>query len=349
MYTHHIVTVNYRGIGRHSARLCSNTSYTLCFVSLITRQIKPTLLLLYYIIRVLGVSPETTAEDIKNTFLQVGVGEVIDLRRGFLDPRRLPGVTNGTWLARVKIIDPNKNIPPYIIRREEGELWSLNFDGRRFVCWKCGSPDHIGDKCKDQERTFDEVFGEDNEDENAPLSWAAVVKGDSGLGEDLRARRDAMAKQIKDSNAEKAQEKKEAEEKRRAELEESENRRRENDLARQEALQKAKDLGTNFVNGSGETVTADNLGEGDTFDEGSDADFLALTLPPLPRRESGRGVGIVRRGEGDTGVVGSTVQREAGRGFGNAGGGEEDSGGGGNAGGGEEDSGGGGSAFRDGQ
>ena len=52
-------------------------------------------------------------------------------------------------------MDPNRHIPPYIIRREEGELWSLNFEGRRFVCWKCGSPDHIGDKCKDQERTFE--------------------------------------------------------------------------------------------------------------------------------------------------------------------------------------------------
>ena len=52
------------------------------------------------LIRVLGVSPETTADDIKNTFVEVGVGEVIDLRRVFLDPKRLPGVTNGTgWLG----------------------------------------------------------------------------------------------------------------------------------------------------------------------------------------------------------------------------------------------------------
>ena len=67
-----------------------------------------------HVIRVLGVSPETTADDIKNTFVEVGVGEVIDLRRGYLDPKRLPGVTNGTWLARVKIMDPEKHIPPYL-------------------------------------------------------------------------------------------------------------------------------------------------------------------------------------------------------------------------------------------
>ena len=91
------------------------------------------------VIGVLGVSPETTSDDIKYTFLQVGIGEVVDLRKGLLDPKRMPGVTNGTWIVRVRISNPNKVIPPYIIRREEGELWSLNFDGRRFVCWKSGS------------------------------------------------------------------------------------------------------------------------------------------------------------------------------------------------------------------
>ena len=131
-------------------------------------------------------------------------------------------------------MDANKHIPPYIIRREEGELWSLNFEGRKFVCWKCGSSDHIGDKCKDQERTFEEVFGDD--EEVSPNSWAAVVKGNSGLGDDLRAKRDAMAKQIKDSNEVKAREKKEADEKRRFELEELENKRKDDEIARQEAL-----------------------------------------------------------------------------------------------------------------
>ena len=73
------------------------------------------------------------------------------------------------------------------------------------MCWKCGSPDHIGDKCRDQERTFEEVFGDDSEE--SPLSWAAVVKGDSVMDNELRARRDAIAKQIKDSNEVKAKEK----------------------------------------------------------------------------------------------------------------------------------------------
>ena len=111
------------------------------------------------IIRLLGISPDTTSEEIRNTFAQVGIGEVVDSRKGLLDPKRMPAVTNGTWLIKVRILDPDKPIPPCIIRREEGELWSLNFEGRRFVCWKCGSSDHIGDKCRGPEKTFEEVFG----------------------------------------------------------------------------------------------------------------------------------------------------------------------------------------------
>ena len=125
------------------------------------------------VITVLGASPKTTEEDIKAAFVEAGIGEAVESTRGLLDQRRLPGVTNGKWKVRVKIDNPEKEIPSYIIRKEEGELWSLQYDGRRFVCWKCGSPDHIGDKCKEQERTFEEVFGEENGP--ASVSWAAFV------------------------------------------------------------------------------------------------------------------------------------------------------------------------------
>ena len=127
-------------------------------------------------------------------------------------------MTNGKWKVKVKIDNPDMKIPSYIIRKEEGELWSLSFDGRRFVCWKCGSPDHIGDKCRAMEKTFEEVFGESGSDEAAPASWAAVVKGRTGTGPDLSAKRDSFAKQIRENNERKAREKKEAEEKRQAEL-----------------------------------------------------------------------------------------------------------------------------------
>ena len=109
------------------------------------------------IITVLGACPETTEEEMKAAFIEAGIGEVVEVSRGLLDEKRLPGVSNGKWKVRVKILDPDRNIPSYIIRKEEGELWSLLFDGRRSVCWKCGSADHIGDKCREHDRTFEEV------------------------------------------------------------------------------------------------------------------------------------------------------------------------------------------------
>ena len=109
----------------------------------------------------------------------------------------------------VKILDPDRVIPSYIIRKEEGELWSLLFDGRRFVCWKCGSADHIGDKCREHERTFEEVFGENNDNGGtAPVSWAAIVKGKGGLNPDLTMKRDNYARQIRELNEKKAKDKK---------------------------------------------------------------------------------------------------------------------------------------------
>ena len=71
-------------------------------------------------VSLLGVSPETGEEEIRETFMEVGIGEVIEIKKGMLDSGRLPGVTNGTWSLRVKFIDPDKIIPSYIHRRDEG-------------------------------------------------------------------------------------------------------------------------------------------------------------------------------------------------------------------------------------
>ena len=88
-------------------------------------------------IRLLGVSPETGAEEIKRSFVEAGIGEVLEIKKGVLDANRLPGVTNGTWELRVKFHDPEKVIPSYIHRRDEGELWSLNFEvWKWFPYWR---------------------------------------------------------------------------------------------------------------------------------------------------------------------------------------------------------------------
>ena len=126
-------------------------------------------------IRLMGASPEITEVEIKETFQSLEIGEVIEIKKGVLDTKRLPGVTNGTWVLRVKIVDPEKVIPSYIHRRDEGELWSLNFEGRIFCCWKCGNGDHIGDKCREQSRTFEEVFNGSMSDEDfVKPTWAAA-------------------------------------------------------------------------------------------------------------------------------------------------------------------------------
>ena len=126
--------------------------------------------------------------------------------------KELPGVTNGTWSLRVKISDPEKSIPSYIHRRDEGELWSLNFEGRAFCCWKCGSPSHIGDKCKDQSKTFEEIF---NDSVNATESsgkptWAAVVRSGNGDMEPHRKRVREVEMKVKADNLRKAHDLKEA-------------------------------------------------------------------------------------------------------------------------------------------
>ena len=76
--------------------------------------------------------------------MDVGIGEVIEIKKGMLDSGRLPGVTIGTWTLRVKILDPDNIIPSYIHRRDEGELWSLNFEGRASAAGSVGVGTTLG-------------------------------------------------------------------------------------------------------------------------------------------------------------------------------------------------------------
>ena len=195
-------------------------------------------------VRLLGVSPETGEEEIKETFMELGIGEVIELKKGWLDVRRLPGVTNGTWALRVKILDPDKIIPSYIHRRDEGELWSLNFEGRIFCCWKCGSGTHIGDRCRDHTRTFEEIFNGSVSDENFEKpTWAAVVRSGQGVGDQEEVQRQKtreMEVKIKESNKKRDRERRDLEEQKRLEREEIERQNYLTNKERQEAIEKVK-------------------------------------------------------------------------------------------------------------
>ena len=176
--------------------------------------------------RLLGVSPETGEDEIKETFKNLGIGEVVEIKKGMIDEKRLPGVTNGTWTLRVKITDHEKFIPSYIHRRDEGELWSLNFEGRVFCCWKCGSGSHIGDKCREVSKTFDEVFNGSASDENfVQPTWAAVVRSGQFSDANQEARAKEMEERVKEDNKRKALEKRFLQ----ARHEEEERKRKENE------------------------------------------------------------------------------------------------------------------------
>ena len=190
-------------------------------------------------IRLLGVSPETEEEEIRTTFREENIGEVMDLKKGMLDATRLPGVTNGTWTMRVRIADPDKIIPSYIHRRDEGELWSLNFEGRVFCCWKCGSGSHIGDKCREQSRTFDEVFGgvDSAGGEFEKPTWAAVVRSGKGDSDAHNARVKEMERKVRDENLRKDNELRELDAAKTREEAEIELKRKTESLVRQKALE----------------------------------------------------------------------------------------------------------------
>ena len=175
-------------------------------------------------IRLLGAGPQTSAEEIKRTFVQAGIGEVVQIKKGLLDPVNLPGCTDGDWDLRVRITDLGKPIPSYVYKRDEGEIWSLNFEGRKFACWKCGSPSHIGDKCVNQARTFEEVFNPGDETVEKP-TWAAIVKSGKPVTEEHRLAVETYERQIREDNQRRDKLKKDLEEKERLEEAEAEMRR----------------------------------------------------------------------------------------------------------------------------
>ena len=44
-------------------------------------------------VRLLGVNDETGADEIKKTFSDQGIGEIVDIKKGFVDNEKLPGVS----------------------------------------------------------------------------------------------------------------------------------------------------------------------------------------------------------------------------------------------------------------
>ena len=179
-----------------------------------------------------------------------------------LDARRLPGMTNGAWALRVKILDPDKIIPSYIHRRDEGELWSLNFEGRVFCCWKCGAGTHIGDKCRDQTRTFEEVFnGSVTDIDFEKPTWAAVVRSGQGDDTEHRQRVKDIESKLKEDNKKRHSEQMELDERLRLEQQDARKQKEVAEAERKKVIddvaKKARELNAGNVDADSEDCFGD--------------------------------------------------------------------------------------------
>ena len=77
------------------------------------------------------------------------------------------------------------------------------------MCWKCGSPAHIGDRCDNQGRTFDEIFnGSGSYESFSPPTWAAVVRTGVMESEEVKNNKQRMEARLKELNKLRDQEKK---------------------------------------------------------------------------------------------------------------------------------------------
>ena len=89
-------------------------------------------------IRLLGVSPETGSAEIKKVFEDLGIGNVIEIKKGLLDSARLPGVTNGTWNIRVKIFIRKRPFPHTYIAGMRGNCGPSILRDEYFVAGSVG-------------------------------------------------------------------------------------------------------------------------------------------------------------------------------------------------------------------
>ena len=133
--------------------------------------------------------------------------------------------------------------------QDDGELWSLNYDGKRFVCWKCGSPMHIGDRCNNQGRTFHELFnGSETDDTFEKPTWAAIVRSGVPKSEEERRKEEEMELKIKENNKVRDREEREKLEQERLQKEEEEFRKIQREQERLDAVKKAEEMASAAVN-----------------------------------------------------------------------------------------------------
>ena len=98
-------------------------------------------------VKINGANPDTTKNMIMEVMSKYGV--VSSCNRGRVDYFKDHFVSDGTWLLRIRP-EQGKGLPSIVYFSEAGntDIWSIIFDGKVSICWKCGGEGHRGDQCR---------------------------------------------------------------------------------------------------------------------------------------------------------------------------------------------------------
>ena len=102
-------------------------------------------------VRISGGNPDTSLQRVKEVMEKYG--KVVAIELGRLDYFKEKFIADGTWIIRMRP-EQGKGLPSIIYYTdEEGntDVWSIIFDGKVSLCYKCGQKGHRGDRCRARE------------------------------------------------------------------------------------------------------------------------------------------------------------------------------------------------------
>ena len=103
-------------------------------------------------LKINGANPDTTKVRVMEVMGKYG--KVVSCDRGRVDYFKENVVSDGTWILRMQP-EQGKGLPSIIYYDDEQgntDIWSVIFDGKVGLCYKCGVSGHRGDQCR-AERT----------------------------------------------------------------------------------------------------------------------------------------------------------------------------------------------------